>query len=260
MPEQLDFLVGTLTSPLIGVAMAPFVGSFLGVVIHRLPAGEPLVFAHSHCPQCDVRLGARDLVPLVSWVLSRGRCRHCGSEISSFYPLIELAALGVAVWAFAWDTGWLFWPSCLLGWTLIVLAVIDWRHFVLPDILTLPLIPVGLALAALAAPGQLIDHVIGTLVGFAVFVLIAAAYRHLRGHEGLGMGDAKLAAAAGAWVTWDGLASVVLIACVAALAVTAGRSRPGRLPSATERLPFGAYLCVGFWLVWLYGPIEMPTG
>ena len=221
---------------------------------------EPIFFARSRCPRCEVQLGTRDLVPLASWILLRGRCRHCGAEISTLYPLIELAALAAAVWAFALETGWRFWPSCLLAWSLIALAVIDWRHFILPDVLTLPLIPVGLALAALATPGQLGDHVIGTLVGFGTFTIIAAAYRRLRGHEGLGMGDAKLAAAAGAWVTWDGLASVVLIACIAALAVTAGRSRPGRLPSATGRIPFGAYLCVGFWLVWLYGPIEIPSG
>ena len=260
MPEHLEFLAATLTSPLIGVVVAPFVGSFLAVLVHRLPAGQPVVLARSHCAHCGVRLGVRDLVPLMSWLFLRGRCRHCGADIGAFYPLIEFAALGIAAWAFAWDPGGRFWPSCLLGWTLVALAVIDWRHFILPDILTLPLIPVGLALAALAAPDQLADHVIGTLAGFAAFVLIAAAYRRLRGHEGLGMGDAKLVAAAGAWVTWNGLASVVLIACVAALAVTAGKSRPGRLPSATERLPVGTYLCLGFWLVWLYGPIELPSG
>ena len=122
MTEQFKLLVAILTSPLVGVVMAPFVGSFLAAVIHRLPTGETLFFARSRCPRCEVQLGIRDLVPLVSWILLRGRCRHCGAEISTFYPLIELAALAAAVWAFALETRWRFWPSCLLAWSLIALA------------------------------------------------------------------------------------------------------------------------------------------
>ena len=106
------------------VAAAPFVGSFLGVIAERLPAGRPVLIARSACPACDHRLGARDLVPVLSWLFNRGRCRHCGAALGLFYPGIELAALVLALWAAAVVSGWLLWASCALGWVLLALAVI----------------------------------------------------------------------------------------------------------------------------------------
>ncbi len=242
---------------LLPVIAAPFVGSFLGSLAKRLPAGEPVVVGRSMCPICGHRLGLRDLVPLASWLVSGGRCRYCAAAVGAFYPAVEVAALVVAVWAASMFSGWLLWTSCVFGWTLLALATIDQRDLLLPDALTLPLIPAGLAVAYAIEPARLGDHAIGAGLGFLAFAAIGWVYRRVRGREGLGLGDAKLLAGAGAWVSWSGLASIVLVAALAALAVVLARWLAGRAPSPTERVPFGPYLCLGAWLVWLYGPV-MP--
>jgi leader peptidase (prepilin peptidase)/N-methyltransferase len=234
---------------------APFVGSFLGVVIDRLPAGRPLVLGRSACDVCARTLGPQDLVPIVSWLARRGRCAYCRAELRAFYPAIELAALAVALSAAWLLSGWLLIASCGLGWTLLCLAVIDHRHFLLPDVLTLPLIPAGLAVAWLIDPALLSDHIVGALAGFAAFALIGFAYRRLRGREGLGLGDAKLLAAAGAWLGWQALPGVVLIGALSALALALARTAAGGTLSATTRIAFGSHLALAFWLVWLLGPV-----
>jgi leader peptidase (prepilin peptidase) / N-methyltransferase len=234
---------------------APFVGSFLGVVIDRLPAGRPLLLGRSTCDACARTLRPQDLVPIVSWLVRRGRCAHCGAALSLFYPAIELAAFAVALSAAWLLTGWLLIVSCVLGWVLLCLAVIDHRHLLLPDALTLPLIPAGLAVAWAIDPALLPDHLAGALAGFAAFALIALVYRRLRGREGLGLGDAKLLAAAGAWLGWQALPGVVLIGAVCALALALARAAAGGTLSATTRIAFGSYLALAFWLVWLFGPV-----
>ena len=235
---------------------APCIGSFLGVVATRLPAGRPVFWSRSACPACGARLGWRDLIPLFGWLLAGRRCRHCGAGVSSFYPAVELAALLVAAWSLAVLPGWLAWAGCGLGWALIVLGVIDARHLLLPDSITLPLVPAGLAVAWAVDPARLPDHAIGAVAGFLGLVAVALAYRRLRRREGLGLGDAKLMAAAGAWVSWEGLAGVVLLAAAAALVIELARAGLGGRRLAPQReLPFGPYLAGALWLVWLYGPV-----
>jgi leader peptidase (prepilin peptidase)/N-methyltransferase len=239
------------------VIAAPFVGSFLGVVVMRARMPQSILVGRSACDGCGERLGPADLVPLASWLAARGRCRHCGQSIGAFYPAIELAALGVALWS-AWLAGdWLLWPSCVLGWLLLTLAAIDLRCFLLPDFLTLPLLAAGLLLWAVADPAALASHAIGAGLGFAFVVALRQAYWLLRRREGIGLGDAKLLAAAGAWVSWEGLASVLLVGSVAALASTLLRYKRSSSISLVERVPFGAFLCLGIWLVWLYGPLAL---
>ena len=233
---------------------APFVGSFLGVVIDRLPAGRPVLVARSRCDACGTRLGARDLVPVASWLWQRGRCAYCRAELSTFYPIIELAALAVALSAASVLSGWLLLVSCALGWTLLTLAAIDQRHFLLPDVLTLPLIPAGLAVAWAIDPALIVPHAVGALAGFAAFAVIAILYRRLRRREGLGLGDAKLLAGAGAWLGWQALPGLVVVAALCALAVALARTLPGDGLSAATQVAFGSYLALAFWLVWLLGP------
>lgn len=238
--------------------ISPFLGSFLGVLVVRLPRGEGFVGGRSRCTQCGAALGPAELVPLLSYLRQAGRCRHCGTRLPLFYPAIELAALGVAAWAlWVLPGGWLSWAGAGLGWCLLALAWIDARHFLLPDLLTLPLIPAGLLVAWLVDPEKLLPHGLGAAAGFLAFAALGWAYRRLRGRAGLGLGDAKLLAAAGAWVSWQGLASVLLWAALPALAVTLALGlRRGKL-SATTRLPFGSYLALGLWLTWLYGPLRL---
>jgi len=243
------FMLATLAA----VALA--IGSFVANLAVRLPAGESMD-GRSRCPHCGHRLGVGDLVPLASWAALRGRCRYCHDAISVYYPLVELAALGLALWAWTAMSGWLVPASSFLGWTLLALALIDWRHFILPDVLTLPLVPAGLAVAWFAAPDSLIDNAIGAVVGYGLFTLVAWAYHRWRGRHGLGAGDAKLLGALGAWVGAGGLPSLVLVASLLALvaALTAGWLG-GRPLSRLDRVPFGPFLAAAGWVVWLYGPL-----
>jgi leader peptidase (prepilin peptidase)/N-methyltransferase len=235
------------------IVAAPIVGSFLTVVVARFRSPRAIVWGRSACSTCGHRLGPFDLVPLLSWTMSRGRCRYCGGPIGVVYLGIELAAVAVAIWSAALSAGWLMWVSCGFGWTLIALAAIDARHQLLPDFLTLPLIPAGLAVAA-AAGSVPTGNIVGAAGGFAFVMAVRQAYWMVRRREGIGIGDAKLLAAAGAWLSWQGLPSVVLIAACGGLALALLRhGRNGIF--LDEPVPFGAYLCFGMWIVWLYGPI-----
>jgi leader peptidase (prepilin peptidase)/N-methyltransferase len=240
---------------LLPALLAPFIGSFIGTLATRLPAGVGLVFGRSRCDHCQHALGALDIVPVLSWAAAGGRCRHCRASVSIFYPAIELAALAVALWAALTVSEAQLWPSCVLGWGLLALAVIDYRDYLLPDAITLPLVALGLGAAYLDDPAGVPAHAIGAAAGFLAFLLIGLAYRRLRGRDGLGFGDAKLLAAAGAWVGWQGLPSVVLLGAAASLALVLAQSLRGQTLRLDARLPFGPGLCLGLWVVWLYGPL-----
>lgn len=243
--------------PLIVLVAAPFVGSFIGLLVMRLPAGRPVVFGRSACDHCAKPLDGYDLIPVFSWLIRCGRCRHCGHRLSTFYPFVELAALVIAAWAAAVTLGWILVATALFGWTLLTLALIDWRTQTLPDALTLPLAGAGLIVAFLLDRGAVADHALGAAAGFIAFEAIAILYRLLRGRAGLGLGDAKLLAALGAWLSWTGLPTAVLYAGTIGLSVALAVSLSGRPIDATERLPFGTFLAIGGWLVWLYGPLGL---
>jgi leader peptidase (prepilin peptidase)/N-methyltransferase len=171
----------TLDPHVLGVLIAaPFVGSFLATLAVQLPVREQAVLGRSRCRMCGHTLGIADLVPLGSWLVQRGRCRHCGGAIGRLYPLVELAAIAIAVWAAIVMDGWLLWVTCGLGWALLTLAVIDTRHFMLPDALTLPLIGAGLLTAFGLGPALVPAHAAGALAGFAVFAALRWVYRRLR--------------------------------------------------------------------------------
>jgi leader peptidase (prepilin peptidase)/N-methyltransferase len=231
----------------------------LGVLIDRLPKNHAVVFARSKCDSCDQTLGAPDLFPVISWLVSGAKCRYCGAALAWFYPAIELAALAVVLWAATETSGWALLLSCLFGWMLLALAIIDWRHFILPNVLTLPLLTVGLIAALLGLLGDPLDHLIGATAGFAVFTAIAFIYTRLRGRAGLGFGDAKLLAAIGAWVGWLGLATVVLYGTGLGLIAVLIGAALGKKPDLTDRVPFGTFLAAGGWLVWLYGPLTIAS-
>jgi leader peptidase (prepilin peptidase)/N-methyltransferase len=143
--------------------------------------------------------------------------------------------------------------SCTLGWTLLVLAAIDVLALRLPDVLTLPLIVAGLGVSWWLPEQDVLGHAVAALLGIAIFYGIAAAYRRARGQEGLGLGDAKLAGAAGAWLGWQALPFVVLLACsVGFLWVGIAMIQRGK-NALSERIPFGVALCFAIWIAWLYG-------
>ena len=237
---------------------APFVGSFLGVVILRDANFARIASGRSHCENCGAKLKARDLVPIISWVALRARCRSCAVRLPIFYPAVELAAVLVVVWAMMVQVGWLLAVAAVLGWFLIALAWIDARTLRLPDSLTLPLLAIGLVAARFFDPDDWIGHIVGAAASFAGLGVLALLYRWIRGREGLGLGDAKLAAALGAFVSWQGMPGAVLIAAIVALATVLVRALLlGRPVGRAEPIPFGPFLCIGGWVIWLYGPL-MP--
>ena len=236
---------------------APFVGSFLGVVVRRLPDRRPFTWARSRCEWCGTTLRARDLVPLCSWLAAGGRCRYCGHPLGWFYPAIEFSAFAVALTALAADGGEKIWLDCFFGWWLLALGWIDVRRWLLPDPLTLPLIIAGLAAAAAFDPQQLTDRALGAALGYLSLRAVALLYRGLRGREGLGHGDAKLLAASGAWVGATALPQVVLGAALSALFMAACLRLAGVRLGADSALPFGPFLAFATWLIWLLGPFLM---
>ena len=242
-----------MTSWLWPVLAAPFIGSFLGVLVARLPEEKPLIWGRSACDDCGHVLTALDLVPIASWLALRGRCRYCGARLGWFYPGVELAALAVALVSVAIDRGLWAWLDCLFGWWLLALGWIDLRRMLLPDVLTLPLIVAGLA-AALWSPQDLVARALGAVLGYLSLAGTAFLYRRLRGREGLGGGDPKLFAAAGAWVGASALPSVLFLAASLALATAAVAIAAGHRLRRNSALPFGPFLALTSWLVYLFGP------
>lgn len=239
------------------VLSAPFIGSFLYVVAERWPRGKPLVLDRSRCPHCQHVLSATDLIPLVSWLAARARCRYCGQRLSTWYPITEVAALVIAAWAVVLLPAELAWISVLFGWTLVALAVIDLKWLWLPHALTWPLAVAGLVVTGLLNWHWPFDQLIGAVAGYVTMTLVARLYRRYRGRQGLGEGDAHLFGALGAWVGWQGLPSILVYAGVSGLLTVVIRMRTEQAIGWTTRIPFGPHLCLGGWLVWLYGPLYL---
>jgi leader peptidase (prepilin peptidase)/N-methyltransferase len=164
------------------------------------------------------------------------------------------AGLLVVAWAASVETGaqWMLF-SCLLGWTLLALGWIDWKTMRLPDALTLPLLGLGLAASWTDSQAALLSGVIGAVAGYGALFALRVLYRRVRGREGLGQGDAKLLAAGGAWLGWQALPWVVLLAALLGLLLAlVQRVRGGGLTAETA-LPFGPALAFAIWIVWIYG-------
>jgi leader peptidase (prepilin peptidase)/N-methyltransferase len=176
------------------------VGSFLATILVRWPRGDSALAGRSACDNCGVPLGAAQLVPILSYLWLKGRCRRCGARIDERHFAIELAAALVALVSVIAHPLPLAFATVLLGWWLLLLAALDREHQWLPDLLTLPLIPIGLFMAWLGLGPPLEERLFGAAIGLASLVLIAFLYRRLRGRDGMGGGDPKLFCAIGAWV------------------------------------------------------------
>jgi leader peptidase (prepilin peptidase)/N-methyltransferase len=187
----------------------------------------------------------------------RGCCRRCGGGIDPLYPWIEGAALLAAAWSLAVVPAGLAWPTAMLGWALLALGTIDLRHLLLPDELTLPLLPAGLAVAWWHGAWPLWTYAAAAAAGFALVAGLRWGYGRLRGREGIGLGDAKLMAAAGAWTGLDGLAGVLLLAGVLGLLFHAARFRFRGPGDHGPEVPFGPSIAAALWLTWLYGPLQV---
>jgi len=234
----------------------PVVGSFVGLVSIRLPVGESWITGRSRCAGCGRKLEAVDLAPLLSYAVFKGRCRSCGVSIPWRYPAIETACLAIGVLSGLGQSGPEAFATALLGWWLLLIALLDAEHFWLPDILTVPLglAGLGVTIGLLGRPPA--PYVIGAVVGYVALVLVSRGYAAIRRREGLGGGDPRLLGAIGAWVGWEALPSVLIWACAAGLSVAIARGVTRRRLDLATPLPFGVFLAIGAWLTWWLGPLH----
>jgi leader peptidase (prepilin peptidase) / N-methyltransferase len=268
--------------PIVAAAIALVVGlcvgSFLNVVVHRLPKmmerdwraqcaelrGEAvpeetparynLAVPRSACPSCGHTIRALENIPVVSWLALRGACSSCGKPISPRYPLVEaLGGIVAACAIFRFGPTWQGFAACVLLWTLIALTFIDFDTQLLPDSVTLPLLWAGLAANLFAVFVPLRDAVIGAIAGYLALWIVYWLFRLIRGKEGMGYGDFKLLGALGAWLGWQMLPLIVLLSSVVGavigLLLIAFKGRDHNVP-----LAFGPYLAIAGGIALFFGP------
>jgi len=239
------------------------IGSFLNVVIHRGPRlwglvdGDPrggLAAPGSYCPACKKPISWTGLVPVVSFLVQRGRCRQCGAPIALRYPIAEALGGVVAVVSVAlFGAGWAALAAAVFGWALIALAFIDLETGYLPDAITLPLTAAGIFVNAFMMFIGIGDALIGAAAGYLSFRGIGLAFEKLRGKDGLGQGDAKLLAAIGAWGGWMILPTTVLIGAVATLSYILAAKAFGKKQTMDDPIPFGPGLCLAGFIAFASG-------
>lgn len=229
-----------LAAVLAGVAGA-ILGSFLNVVIWRLPRGESLVRPASHCPGCGADVRARDNVPIISWLLLRGRCRDCRTAISARYPLVEaLTALCAALVPVAVGVDADVWIGLGLVLVLVPVTFIDLDHRIIPNAITLPGAVLALVLVGVLRTDQLTEHVIAGLVAFGFLLVAALAYP-----AGMGMGDVKLAGVMGLFLG-RAVGPAMFVALIAGTLVgMAVIARKGGREGRKTAIPFGPFLAFG---------------
>jgi len=252
------------------------VGSFLNVVIHRLPqmmerewrahcvelSGAPqtiaparfdLLHPPSHCPQCGRGIKAAENIPLLSYLLLGGKCAGCGARIALRYPIVEVStALLSAVVAWHFGAGVVGLAALPLTWVLIALSFIDFDHQLLPDSITLPFLWAGLGLSLFNVFVDSETAIIGALAGYLSLWLVYIVFKLVTGKQGMGHGDFKLLAMLGAWLGWQALPVIILLSsllgALVGIALILLRGRDKNVP-----IPFGPYLALAGWLALLWG-------
>ena len=251
------------------------VGSFLNVVIHRLPLmmergwqaqckdylGEspaeqdPLTLAKpaSHCPHCGHKIRFYENIPVLSYLWLRGKCSSCRQAISIRYPLIELLT-GVMSAVIAWHFGfgWQAGTALLLTWALIALSMIDADHQLLPDAITLPFLWLGLTLSLFPVFADMRASLIGAIAGYMSLWIVYQLFKLLTGKEGMGFGDFKLLALLGAWLGWQSLPMIILLSSLVG-AVLGGAMIAIQGRDRAQPIPFGPYLAIAGWIALLWG-------
>jgi leader peptidase (prepilin peptidase)/N-methyltransferase len=259
------------------VVLGLIVGSFLNVIIYRLPVvmerdwraqcrellevesndapAEPfnLVVPRSKCPSCGHQIAAWENIPVASWIALRGRCSACKARISLRYPCIELlTGLASGVVAVHFGYGEQALAGMLLTWVLIALSMIDYDHQLLPDSLTLPFLWLGLGINTFDVFAHPADAIVGAIAGYGILWCVFQAFRLLTGKDGMGFGDFKLLALLGAWFGWSLLPFIIFSAsalgAIVGVALISLRGHDRRVP-----IPFGPYLAFSGWIAMLWG-------
>lgn len=235
------------------------VGSFLNVVIHRLPLGQSIIAPRSYCPGCQHSISWYDNIPLISFLLLKGRCRHCHEKIAFRYFFVELLTALVSLHTFFYFKGLDFYLAyfCFLLAPLIAVIFIDLQHRIIPNSLSLPGIIIGIAVRYLAAPPAwevkaLVESLLGIVVGGGFLFVVAWGYEKIKKREGLGGGDVKLASMLGAFFGWQEVLMILLMASILGSVV-------GLLVILLKRnweylLPFGPFLAVAAYFQLFWGP------
>ncbi|GEM70641.1 prepilin peptidase [Sphingomonas aquatilis] len=231
--------------------LGAILGSFIAALAIRWPEGRSVMRGRSACDACGATLTPHELVPVVSYVVQRGRCRRCGARIDPWHPGVELAGVAIGVLAGFAAPGWDGMAGAVFGWLLLALAALDVRAFWLPDRLTGLLAVTGLA-AGLAGVAPVLDaRLIGGIAGYGSLAAIAWGYRRWRGRDGMGGGDPKLMGAIGLWLGWRMLPAVLVIASLIGLGVALFARVRGAKVTADMPLPFGALLAIAAYAAWL---------
>jgi leader peptidase (prepilin peptidase)/N-methyltransferase len=221
------------------------VGSFLNVCIYRIPRRESVAFPASHCPACGTPIRVWDNIPLLSFLLLRGRCRSCQAPIPWRYPLVEaLTGALFAATLVCWGTTWQALSLLLLLSALIVVTFIDLDHQIIPNIITLPGIPVGILTGFLVSDPPLLDRILGTLIGAGFLYLVLYYGSVFYGQDAMGEGDLNLLAMIGAFLGWRAVLITLLVGCMSGSLVGLALIGTKRL-SRREHMPFGPFLCLG---------------
>lgn len=264
--------------PTFAAVLGLIVGSFLNVVIHRLPImmdrewrqecavsfpeysiSPPegvynLNIPRSTCPKCDTPIRIIDNIPVVSWLLLKGKCHNCSNPISIRYPLVELLTAGLC-FLVAYQFGFSYFSLALLMFTFVLIAAtfIDLDTMLLPDSLTLPLVWAGIALALLQiSPVSLQDSVMGAIAGYLSLWSVYWLFKLATGKEGMGYGDFKLLAALGAWLGWQYLPMIILFSSIVGLAFGLLQLRL-KQQGIDQGFPFGPYLAIAGWVSMMWG-------
>lgn len=248
-------------------AIGLIIGSFLNVVIYRLPliveaelegrdSKLSLAFPRSHCPRCKHKITWWQNIPVFSYLFLRGKCVGCDTKISLQYPLVELLSAVLSVfllWYFRFNWMQVI-PALLFTWCLLALAIIDIKHMLLPDSLTLSLLWLGLITNSFNVFTDLTNAVYGAVSGYLVLYLLNAAYKFVRKRDGMGGGDFKLLAALGAWFGWQALPNILLASCILSLVsflmLAIFRKADMRQPYA-----FGPFLAIAGWVYIIIQPL-----
>lgn len=234
-----------------GFALGAIVGSFLATISIRWPRGESVLIGRSRCDSCGSLLRAYDLIPVVSFLFLRRRCRSCASPIESLHLAVEVASGAIGALSIALFPNWLGLIVAGVGWLLLLIATLDLYNFWLPDSLTLFLLLGSLALGPLGIDPAMPDRIIGAIAGFLVLWCMARIYRTVTSREGMGAGDPKLFAAIGALLGWQQLPFILLGAGMLGIAVVCSLHLAGRKMSAKTQVPLGTLLAGVAWPLWL---------